>query len=144
MTWTTPYLAHPLSKLLTTLAGGHLAPADLTCTRLAYTAILWWNLVSSLEPSDPEVETLLQGHRGLAVYFILNQYSIEVVWLRMRIRWYVGFLMNSDRRIFIFARIVGTSLSVILLPEPSFLKHAEILHDFYAMSSAFCLSVSAF
>ncbi|GBL85895.1 hypothetical protein AVEN_63211-1 [Araneus ventricosus] len=44
--------------------GKHLAPTDLACTRLAYTAVLQWNRVSNLEPSSAKVETLPPGHHG--------------------------------------------------------------------------------
>ncbi|GBM18449.1 hypothetical protein AVEN_66811-1 [Araneus ventricosus] len=64
MTRTTPELAAHSPSFRTTPAGGHLAPTDLTCARPAYAAVLWWNLVSNLELSGPEVETLPQGHRG--------------------------------------------------------------------------------
>ncbi|GBO28053.1 hypothetical protein AVEN_56346-1 [Araneus ventricosus] len=38
---------------------------DLTCAILTDTADLQWNRVWNLEPSDPEAETLLIGHRDL-------------------------------------------------------------------------------
>ncbi|GBL83740.1 hypothetical protein AVEN_132648-1 [Araneus ventricosus] len=55
----------PSPNFRTTPAGGHLAPADLTCTRATYTAVLRWNRVSNLKPSGPEVKTLPPGHHGL-------------------------------------------------------------------------------
>ncbi|GBL85951.1 hypothetical protein AVEN_63254-1 [Araneus ventricosus] len=64
MTKATPELAASSPSFHSTPAGGHLASTDLTCTRLAYMAVLRWNRVSNLEISSPKVETLPPGHRG--------------------------------------------------------------------------------
>ncbi|GBL90512.1 hypothetical protein AVEN_179435-1 [Araneus ventricosus] len=53
MTRTMPELAPRTLSFRTTPMGGHLAPMDLTCT-----------MVSNLESSCPEVDTLPPGHRG--------------------------------------------------------------------------------
>ncbi|GBM11268.1 hypothetical protein AVEN_267830-1 [Araneus ventricosus] len=51
----------PSTNFRTTTGEGHLALTNLTCTRSAYTAVLWWNRVSNLEPSGHEAETLPPG-----------------------------------------------------------------------------------
>ncbi|GBN46103.1 hypothetical protein AVEN_178028-1 [Araneus ventricosus] len=53
---------HPPPNFRAAPAGGHLAPADLACTRPASMAILRWNRVSDLAPSGPEVESLPLGY----------------------------------------------------------------------------------
>ncbi|GBN70559.1 hypothetical protein AVEN_44971-1 [Araneus ventricosus] len=74
ITKTTPHRAPPSPNFRTTPAGGYLAPTDLTSTRPAYTAVLWWNRVSRLEPSGPEADTVPPGHHGplflLKLFFI--------------------------------------------------------------------------
>ncbi|GBO03030.1 hypothetical protein AVEN_202045-1, partial [Araneus ventricosus] len=48
----------PSPSFRNTPTGGHLTLTDLACTRPAFTAVLWWNRVSKLEPSGIEVGTL--------------------------------------------------------------------------------------
>ncbi|GBN65547.1 hypothetical protein AVEN_104710-1 [Araneus ventricosus] len=64
LTRTTPDPAPP-PNFLSTSARGHLPPADLRCTRHAYTVVLRRNRVSNFKPSELETKTLPPGNRGL-------------------------------------------------------------------------------
>ncbi|GBM48383.1 hypothetical protein AVEN_103568-1 [Araneus ventricosus] len=62
---TTPELASPLQNSTPHQREGVCTPTyDFTCNRPIYTADLWCNRVSNLEPSGPEAETLLLSYRG--------------------------------------------------------------------------------
>ncbi|GBN00446.1 hypothetical protein AVEN_123039-1 [Araneus ventricosus] len=60
----TPKLSTPSPSFRTTAEGWSFDLTDLTRTSPTHTAILRWNRVSSLEPSDPEAETVPTDHRS--------------------------------------------------------------------------------
>ncbi|GBL85928.1 hypothetical protein AVEN_63238-1 [Araneus ventricosus] len=64
MARTTVEPAAPSSNFHPTPVEGHLNSKDLICTRPAYTSVIWWNRVSNLGHSSPEVECLPSGQFG--------------------------------------------------------------------------------
>ncbi|GBM18441.1 hypothetical protein AVEN_66808-1 [Araneus ventricosus] len=77
MTRTIPELALHSPSFRATPAGGHLALTDLACTRPAYTAVLWWNRISNLEPSDHQAAAAHQWRMSAVKYNSICAYESE-------------------------------------------------------------------
>ncbi|GBL78564.1 hypothetical protein AVEN_65165-1 [Araneus ventricosus] len=124
MTRTTPELAPPpLSKLPHHINGRVFGSDRFECAPPAYAAVLRWNRISNLEPSDPE--TLQPGHRGpvlnrveafICIHFN-DQYKIICEGLYMNIIWpdlieyFVGYEVPQGRAT---ARTLRAALFLIL------------------------------